>query len=171
MFKFITAIVLALTLGLGSVAQGQIFGRSTNRITEFAIISLFDGSAETQIATTNLGTEKTLEIVEPGRLVKMCLVMSLGSIISEDGSVLFFDADPGITIDASDLTLAQAQTIVAVVSFVAADYLTNFAASSINCQTIDEPFHSISEVAYHHEGATLLDDEDVEMHLWWQKGR
>ncbi len=171
MFKFITAIVMALTLGLGSVAQGQIFGSPKSRTLEFAIISLLDGSAETQIASTNLGTEKLFSTGGPGRLTKLCIVSSLGSVIAEDGSVIFFDADPSITIDASDMSLAIAQTIVAIVSFVAADYLTSFAASTTNCQTIDEPFHLITHVVYHQQGATTLDDEDIEIHVWWEKDK
>ncbi len=146
---------------------GLLHGNSPT--TEVAIISLFDGSSETQIATTNLGTEKAVSITGTGKLVKMCLVMSLGSIVAEDGTVFFFDADPNITIDAADMSLAVAQTIVAAVSFSAGDYLTNFASVAINCQVIDEAFHSITFAVYHHEGTTLLDDEDVEMHLWYRR--
>ena len=169
MFKTIMACALALVLAFGSVASAQIFGAAKAPTLEFAIISLLDGSAETQIASTNLGTEKLFSTGGPGRLTKLCIVSSLGSVIAEDGSVIFFDADPSITIDAADMSLAIAQTIVAIVSFVAADYLTSFAASTTNCQTIDEPFHLITHVVYHQQGATTLDDEDIEIHVWWEK--
>lgn len=136
---------------------------------EVAVVSLFDGSAETQIATTNLGASKAITITGSGTLVKMCLISSLGTPIAENGSVIFFDADPDISADTADLTLAESQTVVAIVSFNGADYLTNFATVVINCQEISESFHSISHVVYHQEGATTFDDEDMEMHLWYRR--
>jgi len=136
---------------------------------EVAVLSLFDGSAETQIADTNLGASKAITISGSGRITKVCIVSSLGSILAQDGAVLFFDADPAIAADAADLTLAEAQTVVAVVDFVAADYLTSFASSAVACNVVDEPFHSISHVVYHSLGATLLDDEDLELHLWYRR--
>ena len=137
--------------------------------TEVAILSLFDGSAETQIATTNLGASKSITITGTGRLTKLCIISSLGSVIAENGSILFFDADPAITADTADLTLAEAQTVVSVVSLLGTDYLTNFASSAINCQAIDESFHGITHVVYHQQGATTLDDEDIELHLWYRR--
>ncbi len=137
--------------------------------TEVAVLSLFDGSGETQIATTNLGASKAITITGSGALTKMCLISSLGTPIAEDGSVLFFDADPSITVDTADLSLANAQIVVAVVSFKGTDYLDNFASAKINCQLIFEPFHSITHVVYHQEGSTTFDDEDMEMHLWYRR--
>ena len=156
-----------LNVIVDSSAQGVLHSNSPT--TEVAILSLFDGSAETQIATTNLGASKSITITGSGRLTKMCLISSLGTPIAEDGSVIFFDADPSISADTTDLTLSEAQTVVAVVSFRGADYLDNFATSKTNCQLIDESFHSITHVVYHQEGSTMFDDEDMEMHLWYRR--
>lgn len=142
---------------------GQVGGRSLTA--ETAVISLFDGSAESQIASTNLGASKALSLSRPGTLTQLCIISSLGSVIAEDGSIFFFKSDPEITVDTSDMTIAEAQTVVAVVSFRGADYRTNFATSAVNCQDINESFEIITHVVYHQEGSTTLDDEDIEMRL------
>ena len=142
---------------------------SNSPTTAVALLSLFDGSAETQIATTNLGASKSITITGSGRLTKMCLISSLGTPIAENGSVFFFNADPIITVDTANMTIAEAQTIEAVVSFRGADYRTNFATVVFNCQDIDEVFASITHVVYHQEGSTTFDDEDLEMLVWYER--
>ncbi len=166
-----TALRVTLpTDGTGQVGLNAGTLHADSPTTEVAILSLFDGSAETQILTTNLGASKAITITGSGRITKACLVSSLGSVLAEDGAVLFFDADPDINADTDDLTLAEAQFVTNVLDFVAADYLTNFAASAIACNTYtNESFHSITHVDYHLIGSTTLDDEDIELHLWYRR--
>ena len=142
---------------------------SNSPTTAVSLLSLFDGSAETQITTTNLGASKSITITGSGRLTKMCLISSLGTPIAENGSVFFFNADPVITVDTADMTIVEAQTIEAVVSFRGADYRSNFATVVFNCQNIDEAFDSITHVVYHQEGSTTFDDEDMEMLIWYER--
>ena len=130
---------------------------------------LFDGSAETQIATTNLGASKSITISGTGRLTKICIIVSLGTPFAEDMSIIFFDADPSITIEDASLTLAQAQNAQVVISLTAAGFRDNFATAKLNCQDIDESFSSITHVVFASEGATTYDDEDIEMRLWYRR--
>lgn len=130
---------------------------------------LFDGSAETQIATTNLGASKAITITGTGTLEKICIIVSLGTPFAEAMSIIFFDADPGITIEDASITLAQAQNIQAVVSLTAAGFRDNFATAKINCQDVNEEFTSITHVVFASEGATTYDDEDIEMRLIYRR--
>lgn len=130
---------------------------------------LFDGSAETQIATTNLGASKSITISGTGALKKICIIVSLGTPFAEDMSIIFFDADPSITIEDASLTLAQAQNVQVVVSLTAAGFRSNFATAMINCQDISEVFTSITHVVFASEGATTYDDEDIEMRLIYRR--
>ena len=130
---------------------------------------LFDGSAETQIANTNFGASKAITITGSGTITKICIISSLGSVLAQDGQIIFFDADPTLAADVADLTLAEAQDIVSVISLTGTDYISDFASSAINCQATTETFTSITHVVYHSNGATLIDDEDLEMRLWYRR--
>jgi hypothetical protein len=138
--------------------------------TEVAVTILFDGSVETDISTTNWGASKAFAPSGTGRLEKICVVFTAGTLTAmTDGDFYFFDADPTLTIEDTDMTVAEAQTVVAVISLAAADYSTEFATASINCQNIDEPFHSITHAAFHNTSASQFTDEDIEIHVWYRR--
>ena len=131
--------------------------------------SLFDGSAETQIATTNLGASKAYAVAGTGHLTKVCIIVSLGTPFAENMSIIFFDADPSITIEDASLTLAQAQNVQAVVTLAGADFRDNFATAKINCQDTNEHYSSITHVVVASEGSTTYDDEDIELRLCYRR--
>jgi len=138
---------------------------------EVAVASLFDGSAETQIAITNLGASKAFSIAESGIITKVCLIFTPGVITAaEAGTVFLFDTDPVITIETADMTVAEAKTVVGKFAFVAGDYETDFTASKLAClDNLTSPFHSISHAVYHNGGATTLTNEDIDIHLWYRR--
>ena len=103
-----------------------------------------------------------------GTVTKVCVIRSLGTVGGDDGQILFFDADPSITVGLTDLSLADAQTVVAQIALKSADYLVE-AASAINCQATNEVFHAITHAVYFHEGTEVLDTEDVEIHVWYRR--
>ncbi|KKL22779.1 hypothetical protein LCGC14_2431970, partial [marine sediment metagenome] len=126
---------------------------------------LFDGSGETQIATTNLGASKAITIVGSGTIEQICIIISLGTPFAEDMSIIFFDANPSITIEDASLTLSQAQNVQAIISLSGSDFRDNFATVKVNCQDTNESFDAITHVVFASEGATTYDDEDIEMRL------
>jgi len=136
---------------------------------EVAVALLFDGSLETQIAPTNLGASQAITITGPGRIEKVCLIFTTGTLLAaEDGSVIFFDTDPVITIDTAGMTVAEADTIVVIVPFLGADYLATTTAQT-RCLDLDTHFHAITHVVYTQQGAGTLTDEDVGLHLWYAR--
>ena len=130
---------------------------------------LFDGSAETQIATTNLGASKAITITGSGTITKICVMISLGTPFAEDMSIIFFDADPSITIEDATLTLSQAQNAQVIISLSGSDFRDNFATVKLNCQATEERFSAITHVVFASEGATTYDDEDIEIRLWYRR--
>ena len=172
MFKFITAPALALMLGLGSVAHSQIFGRNTGLgpIYEIAVTLMLDGSADADMAQNEFSPSRVMVIPGSGEIRKVCMVASLGTIIAENGTLYLFDTDPVITAGTTDLTLAEANTVVAMFSFVGADYI-ELAASAVNCQNTDEVYHNVTHAVYFQEGATTFATEDIAAHIWYQRRR
>ncbi|KKK97919.1 hypothetical protein LCGC14_2647950, partial [marine sediment metagenome] len=130
---------------------------------------LFDGSGETQIATTNLGASKAITITGSGTITKICVIVSLGTPFAEDMSIIFFDTNPSITIEDASLTLVQAQNVESIISLSGSDFRDNFATVKVNCQDTRERFDSITHVVFASEGATTYDDEDIEMRLWYRR--
>ncbi len=172
MFKFITAIVMALTLGLGSVAQGQIFGRSTGLgpIFEIAVTLMVDGSADGDVAQNQFSPSRTMVIPGSGEIRKVCMVASLGTIIAEAGVLYLFDTDPVMAAGVADMTLAEANSVVGMFTFVATDYV-ELAASAINCQDTNEVYHNITHAVYLQLGSTTFGTEDISAHIWYQRRR
>lgn len=161
-----------LKIDLGSdndvvATAGLLHGNSPTTLID--TFSLFDGSVETQIATTNLGASKAYAITGTGRIVKVCIIVSLGTPFAEDMSIIFFDTDPSITIEDASLTLAQAQNVQAIISLSGSDFRDNFATAKVNCQDVNEHYDSISHIVVASEGATTYDDEDIEIRLWHKR--
>ena len=138
-------------------------------VTLIDTFSLFDGSGETQIATTNLGASKAYSIPGTGRLVHICVIVSLGTPFAENMSIIFFDADPSVTIEDAALTLAASQNITNIISLRGSDFRDNFATTKTNCQTIDEPYVAITHVVFASEGTTTYDDEDIEIRVLYRR--
>ena len=120
--------------------------------------------------STNFGASQAITVTGAGRITKMCVVFTVGTVTqAEVMQVLFFDADPAITIDTAVMTVAEAQTVVAQIQFTAAPYLQTTTAQ-VHCNGgLNEPFHSITHVVLYNEGATTLTDEDVEIHFWYER--
>ena len=138
-------------------------------VTLIDTFSLFDGSGETQIATTNLGASKAYSVPGTGRLVQICVIVSLGTPFAENMSIIFFDADPSVTIEDAALTLAASQNITNIISLRGSDFRDNFATTKVNCQTIDEQYVAITHVVFVSEGLTTYDDEDVEIRVLYMR--
>jgi len=138
-------------------------------VTLIDTFSLFDGSGETQIATTNLGASKAYSVPGTGRLVQICVIVSLGTPFAENMSIIFFDADPSVTIEDTSLTLAASQNITNIISLRGSDFRDNFATTKTNCQTIDEQYVAITHVVFANEGSTTYDDEDVEIRVLYAR--
>ncbi|KKL76355.1 hypothetical protein LCGC14_2045750 [marine sediment metagenome] len=155
----------------GTVTAGLSAGllNANSPVTLIDTFSLFDGSGETQIATTNLGASKAYSIPGTGRIVQVCIIISLGTPFGEDLSVLFFDANPSITIEDASLTLAASQNLVNIISLSSGDFRDNFATTKTNCQATDEHYVAITHIAVASEGATTYDDEDIEIRLWYRR--
>lgn len=150
-------------------SDGLVRSTAGYPITEIAPFDLFNGAGETQIAATNLGASKAYAITGTGRIVKVCISVSLGTPFGEDMSIIFFDADPTITIEDTSLLVADAESAEAVISLTAAGFRDNFATVKLNCQTVDEPYDSITHVVFASEGLTTYDDEDIVLRLWVER--
>ena len=149
------------------LAAGLLHANSP--VTLIDTFSLFDGSGETQIATTNLGASKAYSVPGTGRLVQICVIVSLGTPFAENMSIIFFDADPSVTIEDAALTLAASQNITNIISLRGSDFRDNFATTKINCQTIDEQYVAITYVVFASEGLTTYDDEDIEIRVLYRR--
>ncbi len=159
-------VLIECITGCGSSA-GLL--HSNSPVTLIDTFSLFDGSGETQIATTNLGASKAYSVPGTGRLVNICVIVSLGTPFAENMSIIFFDADPSVTIEDTSLTLAASQNITNIISLRGSDFRNNFATTKINCQTIDEHYVAITHVVFASEGLTTYDDEDVEIRVLYRR--
>lgn len=137
--------------------------------TEVAILLMIDGSADTDIVTTNLSKSSAITVTGSGRITKICLVVEGTSPFSEDGTIYFFDADPAISSNTDDMTVAEAITVTSMVSLKGSDYNDNFATIKINCQATDESFHAITHVVYEQEGATTIANQDFQLHVWYRR--
>ncbi len=137
--------------------------------TEVAILTIIDGSGDGDIVTTNLSKSSAITITGSGRITKICLVVEGTSPFSEDGTIYFFDTDPSITSNTADMTVAEAITVVSMISLKGADYNDNFATIKINCQAADESFHAITHVVYEQEGSTTIANQDFRLHIWYER--
>ncbi len=137
--------------------------------TEVAVLLMIDGSADTDIVTTNLSKSSSISITGSGRVTKVCLIVEGTSPFSEDGTIYFFDADPAINSNTDDMTVAEAITVTSMVSLKGADYNDNFATIKINCQATDESFHAITHVVYEQEGSTTIANQDFRLHVWYRR--
>ena len=138
-------------------------------VTEVAILTIIDGSGDADVLTTNLGKSSAITITGSGRITKICLVVEGTAPFSEDGTIYFFDADPAINSNTTDMTVAEAITVVSMISLKGADYNDNFATIKINCQAADEAFHAITHVAYEQEGSTTIANQDFRLHVWYER--
>ncbi|KKM22187.1 hypothetical protein LCGC14_1627840 [marine sediment metagenome] len=146
---------------------GLLHGNSPT--TEVAILLMIDGSGDTDVVTTNLSKSSAITITGSGRITKICLIVEGTAPFSEDGTVYFFDADPSITSNTADMTVAEAITVVSMISLKGADYNDNFATIKINCQAADESFHAITHVVYEQEGSTTIANQDFRLHIWYER--
>ena len=137
--------------------------------TEVAVLLMIDGSADTDIVTTNLSKSSAITVTGSGRITKLCIVVEGTSPFSEDGTIYFFDADPVINSNTADMTVAEAITVTSMVSLKGADYNNNFATIKINCQATDESFHAITHVVYEQEGSTTIANQDFQLHVWYRR--
>ncbi len=146
---------------------GLLHGNSPT--TEVAVLLLIDGSADTDVLTTNLSKSSAITVTGSGRITKVCLVVEGTAPFSEDGTIYFFDADPAINSNTADMTVAEAITVVAIVSLKGTDYNDNFATIKINCQAADESFHAITHVVYEQEGGTTITNQDFRLHILYER--
>lgn len=149
-------------------ALGALYTGKTP-ISEVAVLLMIDGSADTDIVTTNLSKSSALAVTGSGTIEKVCLIVEGTSPFSEDGTLYFFDADPVIISNTADMTVAEADTVVAMVSFTGGDYNDNFATVKMNCQNVDERYHAITHVVYEQEGATTIANQDFRLHVWHRR--
>ncbi|HEB26527.1 MAG TPA: hypothetical protein ENI05_01950 [Porticoccus sp.] len=137
--------------------------------TEVAVLLMIDGSADSDIVTTNLSKSSAITITGSGRITKLCLIVEGTAPFSEDGTIYFFDTDPAISSNTDDMTVAEAITVTSMISLKGTDYNDNFATIKINCQATDESFHAITHVVYEQEGATTIANQDFQLHVWYRR--
>ena len=132
-------------------------------IIEVAVLQMIDGSAEGDVTKNEYLASDAISITGSGRLVKICSISS-ETIIAESSEILFFDSDPAITAETTDLTFEEAQLVVATIKLAAADYYIE-ADSAINCQDLNTAYHAITHVVIKHTGETTLANTDVAIHV------
>ncbi len=118
---------------------------------------------------THKGAQRRFRVTGSGKITKLCLVVEGTAPFSEDGTIYFFDADPAISSNTADMTVAEAITVVSMISLKGADYNDNFATIKINCQATDEAFHAITHVVYEQEGATTIANQDFRLHILYRR--
>ena len=137
--------------------------------TKVAVLTMIDGSADSDIVTTNLSKSSAITITGSGKIVKICLVVEGTSPFAEDGTIYFFSADPAISSNTADMTVAEAITVEVMVSLSGSDYNANFATVKLNCQFVDESFASITHVAYEQEGSTTIANQDFRLLVLYER--
>ncbi len=100
-----------------------------------------------------------------------------GAIITEDGTLLFLDADPSISAGAASLGAAVWLTVIGSVTVAAADWVED-ASGGLFHAAVAIPFHALSTLyaVYLHRGATQWnsaagDDEQLELNFWYRRDR
>ncbi|KKN66180.1 hypothetical protein LCGC14_0474700 [marine sediment metagenome] len=137
--------------------------------TKVAVLTMIDGSADSDIVTTNLSKSSAITITGSGKIVKICLVVEGTSPFAEDGTIYFFSADPAISSNTADMTVAEAITVEVMVSLKGTDYNANFATVKTNCQFVDESFAGITHVAYEQEGVTTIVNQDFRLLVLYRR--
>ena len=137
--------------------------------TKVAVLTMIDGSADTDIVTTNLSKSSAITITGSGKIVKVCLVVEGTAPFAEDGTIYFFSADPAIASNTDDMTVAEAITVEVMVSFKGTNYNADFATVKLTCQFVDESFASITHVAYEQEGATTIVNQDFRLLVLYRR--
>lgn len=148
---------------------------SNSPATEVAVFEVV--GINEQVDASEYADEVSFAPVGTGKIVKICVITSetgSGVILTPAVNIIFFDADPTITVGDASITAAEAATIVADLSFSAADYQTD-AAQGHNCQEVEESFHSITFATIFLQAGEVSvnsaagDDEIVQLHIWYRR--
>ena len=113
-----------------------------------------------------------------GQMVKVCLVATeddSGAVFTPAGDLMVFDADPAIATDDADITNAERLTVLAVMTFLGADWQSD-ANGAINCQAVTEVYHTPSLFVVWHSAtgetqwnSAAGDDEQLEVNIWYRR--
>jgi len=100
-----------------------------------------------------------------------------GAIISEDGVLMFFDANPEVS--AGDTALAAAgaehKTLIGQVAIAAADWVADASGGAVTKEVaIARHNGDFIYAVYKHTGATTInsdagDDEMLDLNVWWRE--
>ena len=183
MLKRITAILAALALAfLVTMSYGQVGlgGDPGSDVAEMGITELI--GINEQVTASQYGATVSITLEAPGEIIKVCLVATEddagggGVVFTPAGDLILFDADPAISADDATITNAERLTIVAIMTFAAAQYQSD-ANGAMNCQPTTEIFHTSLMFATWHSatGETQwnsagADDEQLEFNMWYSRG-
>ena len=100
-----------------------------------------------------------------------------GAILSDlAGELWVFDADPGISAGDADITAAEAQTLIGVITVSNSNLYAEGVAGVVFIPDKPMPFHALATlyIAFRSSGATAInsasgDDEEVHINFWYRR--
>ena len=99
-----------------------------------------------------------------------------GAIQQPDGVLLFFDADPSITVGDTAITAGERLTVIGQIEVETADWQADANGASACVKDAPIAFHALANlyVAWFHEHATSFndaagDDEQLEVNIWFRR--
>lgn len=111
-----------------------------------------------------------------GEIVSVILVQTedgSGAILSVQGQLLFFDADPDIASGDTALAAAEWPTLLGTLGFVTADWVTDAAGGAAYKPDLHIPFHALSTIYVTFQllsgtsiNSDAADNEQLELNLW-----
>lgn len=116
-----------------------------------------------------------------GYIDALVLVASGGAVIESTGQVVFFDADPAIAAADTNITVAEAKSIIGFWDVASGDWFKEgggTAAAAVAHEMLANPipFHHVTTLyaAFYNTGATTIndgagDDEELHLNFWYRK--
>ena len=162
---------------------GAVYVAKANRIFETGILDAV-GADDATMATGTFGDSFTFDLdgtdATSGTIEQVCFSMNeegaTGVIITEIGSLVFFDADPTVTAADADLTVADSKLVIGIVRLVDADWVPASALNAIQCVNTDIKFHALTALfaVYSVDGATSFNanadsDENLDVNIFYTR--
>jgi len=186
LFCFVPALVFGQTSGVANknleklvITGGNLqvsTGAGIGGIQELGITEII--GINEQVSATQYSASETIALAGTGEIVKVCLYATedgTGAIFTPTGDLLIFKTDPAIASDDVTITAAERITIVAMMSFKAADWQSDTNGAS-NCQATVEVYSTATLFIawYSATGETQWnsaagDDEQLEINLWYRR--
>lgn len=155
--------------------------KSLGKIHETGVTELI--GADEQVAQNQYAASAALTIAtnaSSGWIDGIVVYSTGGDELAVAGKLVFFDADPAIAAGATNITAAEAITVVAAVDLAAGDWISEAGGTLVgrwtqNLVTDPIPFHAVTSlyVALYHTAATTVnsaaeDNEVISMNMWFR---